>query len=83
MVNTIVKTIIGVASVILISIASFYIYFATRDSINGLFVKIGIENTWTQVGIVFAAVIAILVIFTMILGKKINIFETIKDILQT
>jgi uncharacterized membrane protein YidH (DUF202 family) len=77
------KTVALVLITILISTASFYIYFATRSSINEGFELLGIQNIWAQVGIVIGLVLVLVALLTMAMGKNVNVFKTIKDILKT
>lgn len=81
--NKTLKTLITFMIVILISIASFYVYIATRDSITSYFQSLGITNVWLQVLIVVSSVLIIVSLLTMLLGRKVNVFSTLKDIFKT
>ena len=83
MVNKIIKTIILILIAILISIASFYIYFATQTSVNLGFSKLGITNIWLQVVIVIVGVLILITLMMMLIGRKVDVFDIIKDIFRT
>lgn len=78
-----IKVLLTILIIVLISTASFFFYYLVRNAITDLFNKLGIGNVYTQSITALILIIIVVIILTMVLGRKVNIFRTIKDILKT
>ena len=78
-----VFTIYGVASVMLIALASFALYQMIRQGASDLLLMFGITNIYLQGGIIVLLAIMFLGLIGLMIGRKVSVGKVVKDILKT
>lgn len=78
-----VFTIYGVASVMLIALASFALYQMIRQGASDLLLIFGITNIYLQGGIIVLLAIMFLGLIGLMIGRKVSVGKVVKDILKT
>ena len=78
-----IRLILTIFSIVIISTISFFIYFTIRQGISDIFIKYGLTNYYLQAFVAIFALLLLLVVITMLVGKKLNFWRLLKDIFQT
>ena len=74
---------IGIMILVLISTASFFIYFTIRQGIIDIFNHFNITNYYLQSLIAISLILILIFILYSLVHKKVNVGKTLKDMLKT
>lgn len=82
-INKAIRIFIGIIIIMLISTASFFLYFTLRQGIVDLFNKIGITNFYVQSLTALVLIVSLVFALSIMLGKKANLVKLLRDIIKT